>query len=311
MNFVHKPVLLNEVMEYLQPESGGLFVDGTLGGGGHSQQILERMPAGSHLYGIDRDTEAIHSATQRLKDYDDAFTPIHGNFFQMKELLNGHNVTSVDGVLLDLGVSSYQLDNPERGFSYHYDAPLDMRMDQTAGMSAYDVVNNYSFEDLCRVLREYGEEKFPARIADRIISERAKQPIESTLRLSEIICSAMPKKSRYENQHPARRTFQAIRIEVNNELGGLEQAICDAHDLLNPGGRLVIITFHSLEDRIVKQSFRKFEHPCICPPKAPICTCGRKPTARILTKKPVTGSPEELACNSRANCAKLRAIEKI
>lgn len=311
MTFSHVPVLLEEVMELLAPERGGIFVDGTLGGGGHAEATLTRMPQSGRLIGIDRDWDAVAAATERLRPFGERFQALHGNFFDLPALLASLDIGGVDGILFDFGVSSHQLDTAERGFSYHADAPLDMRMDRTAPLSARDVVNGYSFEQLCRILREYGEERFASRIADRILREREKHPIETTAELSAIVCAAMPDKSRHEQQHPARRTFQAIRIEVNGELDGLRRAVDQAHDLLNPGGRLVILTFHSLEDRIVKQAFRSYENPCTCPPKAPVCICGKKPTARILTKKPLTGTEQELAENPRAACAKLRAIEKI
>lgn len=310
-DFHHIPVLYEEVLSYLAPERGSVFVDGTLGGGGHASMVLERLPGGSRLFGIDRDTAAIEAASTRLEPFKDRFTAIHGNFFNMKELLGARGIQSVDGILLDLGVSSHQLDTKERGFSYKAEAPLDMRMDTGAALTAKDVVNGYSFEELCRILRDYGEERFAPRIADRIIRTRETKPIETTTELAALVAAAMPAKSRHEAQHPARRTFQAIRIEVNGELDGLRRAVDDAHDLLAPGGRLVILTFHSLEDRIVKQAFRAYENPCICPPKAPICTCGRVPTAKILTKKPVSCSAEEAAANPRSECAKLRAIEKL
>lgn len=310
-HFSHIPVLLEEVMEYLRPERGGIFVDGTLGGGGHAEATLSRMPATGRLIGIDRDLEAIAAASARLQPFGNRFTAVHGNFFDMPALLGGLDVYGVDGILLDFGVSSHQLDTAERGFSYHTDAPLDMRMDRTAARTARDVVNSYSFEELCRILREYGEERFASRIADRIVRQRQEKSIDTTAELAALVCAAMPKKSRNEAQHPARRTFQAVRIEVNGELDGLRRAVDQAHDLLNPGGRLAILTFHSLEDRIVKQAFRSYENPCTCPPKAPICICGKVPTAHVLTKKPITGTEEELRENSRASCAKLRAIEKL
>lgn len=310
-DFHHIPVLYEEVLTYLAPERGGIFIDGTLGGGGHASMVLERLPAGSRLYGIDRDPAAIEAASTRLAPFGDRFTAIHGNFFDMKTLLGAQGVPAADGILLDLGVSSHQLDTKERGFSYKAEAPLDMRMDTTASLTARDVVNGYSFEELCRILRDYGEERFAPRIADRIVRTRATKSIETTTELAALVAAAMPAKSRHEAQHPARRTFQAIRIEVNGELDGLRRAVDDAHDLLAPGGRLVILTFHSLEDRIVKQAFRTYENPCVCPPKAPICTCGRVPTAKILTRKPLSCSTEEAAANPRAECAKLRAIEKL
>ena len=309
--FSHKPVLLNEVMEYLLPERGGIFVDGTLGGGGHSEAILKGSPSSARLIGIDRDYDALSAATARLSPFKGRFTPVHGNFFNMRGLLRQLDINSVDGILLDFGVSSFQLDTPERGFSYREEAPLDMRMDQTAPLTAETVVNTYSFEDLCRILWDYGEERYARRIAERILRERESHPIRTTTELADIVCKAMPKQSRSEQQHPARRTFQAIRIEVNEELDGLKDAVCQAHDLLNPGGRLVILTFHSLEDRIVKQAFRSFENPCTCPPKAPVCICGKKPTAKVLTRKPVCPGEPELADNPRASCSKLRAIEKL
>lgn len=309
--FQHVPVLLHEVLDLLEPARGGIFVDGTLGGGGHAEAVLQRLPADGSLIGIDRDAEAIAAASVRLSPFGTRFHALRGNFFEMKSLLGSIGITAVNGILLDLGVSSYQLDTPERGFSYHADAPLDMRMDRSAPLSAFDVVNSYSFEDLTRILRNYGEERFAARIADRILRERAERPIATTAELAALVKSAIPAKFRNEPQHPARRTFQAIRIEVNGELQGLEQAVNDAHDLLQSGGKLCIITFHSLEDRIVKQAFRAFEHPCTCPPSAPVCICGKQPTARVLTRKPLVASSEEQAANSRATCAKLRCIEKL
>ncbi len=309
-NFHHVPIMLPEVMELLQPERGGIFVDGTLGGGGHSEGILSRLGQG-RLYGIDRDGSAIAAASERLAPFGDKFRAIRGNFFDMKELLLMEGVTAVDGILLDLGVSSHQLDTPERGFSYHEDAPLDMRMDDRAALSAYDVVNSYSVEELARIIRDYGEERFAFRVANAIAKEREKQPLNSTLHLAEVIKAAIPAANRREGPHPARRTFQAIRIEVNGELAELGQAIENAHDLLSPGGVLAVITFHSLEDRIVKQAFRRFENPCTCDPRAPMCTCGKVPTAKILTKKPLVPGAEELELNPRSRSSKLRGIQKI
>ncbi|MBR2156060.1 MAG: 16S rRNA (cytosine(1402)-N(4))-methyltransferase RsmH [Clostridia bacterium] len=310
MQFHHVPIMLPEVMELLKPERGGLFVDGTLGGGGHSEGILSRLSDG-RLYGIDRDGNAIAAASARLAPFGDKFKAIRGNFFDMKELLMAEGVSGVDGILLDLGVSSHQLDTPERGFSYHEDAPLDMRMDDRAALSAYDVVNGYGVEELAGIIKDYGEERFAFRVANAIAREREKQPINSTVQLAEIIKSAIPAANRREGPHPARRTFQAIRIEVNGELAELGRAIENAHDLLNPGGVLAVITFHSLEDRIVKQAFKKFENPCTCDPRAPMCTCGKVPTAKILTKKPLAPGDEELEINPRSRSSKLRGIQKL
>ncbi len=309
--FRHVPIMLGETRALLKVERGGVFVDGTLGGGGHSEAILQKLPEGGRLYGIDRDQEAIAAASERLAPFGERFCALHGNFFSMKELLNNRGVAGVNGILLDLGVSSYQLDAPERGFSYQEDAPLDMRMDASAPFSAFDVVNGYDSAGLYRILRDYGEERYASRIANAIVREREKEPIRTTLRLSDIIRAAMPAAARREQQHPAKRSFQAIRIEVNGELDGLGQALDSAHDLLNPGGVLAVITFHSIEDRIVKQTFRRYEKPCTCDPRAPICTCGKTPTARVLTKKPLTAGEEELTQNPRSRSAKLRAIEKL
>lgn len=307
----HAPIMVSEILSLLEPERGGIFIDGTLGGGGHAQAVLERLPAGGRLYGIDRDADAIAEATRRLTHFSDVFTAIRGNFFDMKTLLLQRDIPAVDGILLDLGVSSHQLDAPERGFSYHNEAPLDMRMDTSAPLTAYDVVNTYPAPELARIFREYGEERFAGRIASTIVRQRANGPICSTIQLAEIIKMATPAANRWEGQHPARRSFQAIRIEVNGELSGLRQALADAVELLDAGGRLCVITFHSLEDRIAKQLFRELENPCTCPPKAPICICGKKPIVRILTKKPVTAQQQELEENARSRSAKLRAIEKL
>ena len=309
--FRHVPIMKEEVLSLLKPERGGIFVDGTLGGGGHAQAVLERLPENGKLFGIDRDGDAIAAAGARLAPFGERFAALRGNFFCMKELLHAQGVDGADGILLDLGVSSYQLDEPERGFSYMEDAPLDMRMDRQSPVSAYDVVNGYSSEQLFILIKNYGEERYASRIANAIVRERAKKPIERTGELSEIIRHAMPAQARREAQHPAKRTFQAIRIEVNGELAGLEEAIVSAHDILKPGGVMAVITFHSLEDRIVKQTFRRFENPCTCDPHAPVCTCGKTPSARVLTKKPVTPGETELEENPRSRSAKLRAIEKI
>lgn len=309
--FHHVPIMLEPVLELLKPERGGIFVDGTLGGGGHAEAVLERLPKGSRLIGIDRDGAAIKAATERLLRFGDAFMAIRGNFFDMKHLLASVGITRIDGALMDLGVSSHQLDTPERGFSYHEEAPLDMRMDERAALSAYDVVNSYSVEDLARVIRDYGEERFSFRVANRIVKERATKPIETTTELAEIIKAAIPAANRREGPHPARRTFQALRIEVNGELNGLTEALDSAESLLAPGGRMAVITFHSLEDRIVKQAFKRYENPCVCDPRAPICTCGKKPTSKILTRKPIVADEQELEQNPRSRSAKLRGIEKL
>ena len=312
IEFRHTPIMVEQVLSLLEPQRGGVFVDGTLGGGGHAQAVLSLLPTGAKLYGIDRDAAAIAAATERLKPFGMRFIPIRGNFHRMAELLREQGETGADGILLDLGVSSHQLDTPERGFSYHDDAPLDMRMDASAPFSAYDVVNGYSADDLCRIIRDYGEERYASRVARAIVRARETQgPIAGTVRLAEIVKSAIPAANRREGPHPARRTFQALRIEVNGELEGLEAAIESAHNLLRSGGRMAVITFHSLEDRIVKQAFKRFENPCTCDPRAPICTCGRRPTVRILTKKPIEAGEAELNENPRARSAKLRAIEKL
>lgn len=306
----HIPIMLEQVVNLLEPERGGVFVDGTLGGGGHARALLERLPAGSRLFGIDRDTDALSAAGRKLTQFGDSFTPIHGNFFHMRELLKAYGVLHIDGALLDLGVSSYQLDTPERGFSYHDDAPLDMRMDLSAQFNAYDVINGYEERELAAIIRDYGEERFAGRIARAVARERNKRPIQSTCELAQIIKAAIPAANRREGPHPARRTFQAVRIEVNGELKGLGEAVTDAARLLSPGGVLAVITFHSLEDRIVKQAFRTMENPCICSPKAPVCVCGRKSEARVLTKKPLTATERELRDNPRSRSAKLRAIRR-
>jgi 16S rRNA (cytosine1402-N4)-methyltransferase len=303
--------MLKEVLELLEPERGGLFVDCTLGGGGHAEAVLNMLPEGSRLIGIDRDGDAIEAASRRLSRFGSSFIAVRGNFFHIKQLLESLNITSADGILMDLGVSSYQLDTPERGFSYHEDAPLDMRMDTSSAFSAFNVVNGYSKEDLVRVIRDYGEERYASRIAERIVREREKSPIGGTALLADIIKSAVPGSARWEGTHPARRTFQAIRIEVNGELEGLEKALRDAESLLNSRGRMAVITFHSLEDRIVKQTFRSFENPCTCSPDSPVCVCGKKATSRLVNRKPLTAGEDEVERNPRSRSAKLRAAEKL
>ena len=309
--FHHVPIMVSEVLALLEPARGGIFVDGTLGGGGHAEAVLSAMPETGRLFGIDRDDEALKAAGARLSRFGDRFTAIKGNFFDMKSLLKDRGVEKVDGILLDLGVSSHQLDAAERGFSYKAEAPLDMRMDRSAPLTARTVVNTWSEAELKRIFYEYGEEKFSAKIAARIVERRREQPIETTTELAELIKGAIPAKFRNEPQHPARRCFQAIRIAVNGELDGLNDAIVSAHDLLNPGGRLAILTFHSLEDRIVKNAFRTFENPCTCPKSAPVCICGKKPTAKVLTRHPLVASEQEQKENSRATSAKLRAIVRM
>ena len=307
----HVPIMVDEVLSLLAPARGGVFVDGTLGGGGHAEAVLAALPAGSRLIGVDRDADAIAASGRRLAACSDRFTAVRGNFFDLPALLLPLGITRVNGILLDLGVSSHQLDDAARGFSYRAEAPLDMRMDRRGGRSAYDMVNGYSAEELKRIFFAYGEERFSARIAERIVSERQKAPIETTTALAEIIKSAIPGKFRNEPQHPARRCFQALRIAVNDELDGLDAALTRCHDLLAPGGRMAVLTFHSLEDRIVKNAFRRMENPCTCEKSAPICVCGKTPTVRILTRKPLTASSEEVCHNSRSSCAKLRAIERL
>ena len=307
----HTPIMLGEVLELIKPESCRATVDGTLGGGGHSEGILERLPASSVHFGIDRDGEAIEAASERLRGFKN-FRPVHGNFFDMKDLLplGEYGLTGVDGIILDLGVSSHQLDDGSRGFSYGAEAPLDMRMDKSAPLSAYEVVNEYPEERIYEIIRDYGEERFASRIANAIDRERRKHPIGTTTELAEIIKAAIPAAARREGPHPARRTFQAIRIEVNSELDGLAEAVRNAAELLNPDGVLAVITFHSLEDRIVKNVFRELGDPCTCPPSAPICICGKKPIAEAITRKPIVADEAEVERNPRSRSAKLRAVKR-
>ena len=311
MNFQHEPVLLQEVLQWINTRPDGVYCDGTLGGGGHSEAILEASGGTAVLYGIDRDETAIAAASERLKKYP-GFHALRGNFHDGKELLREAGAGLLDGVLLDLGVSSPQLDTPERGFSYHTDAPLDMRMDRSRGMTAAEFLNTVDEREIARVIREYGEEKWAARIAKIICEHRKEKPLETTFDLVDAVDAAIPKAVRRKDDgHPARRTFQAIRIAVNDELAPLEQALKDFTNCLKPGGRICVITFHSLEDRIVKNCFRSLEHPCICPPKAPICTCGRKPSVKVLAGGAVAPTAEETERNPRARSAKLRVAEKI
>lgn len=310
MEFRHEPVLLREVLQWMRVRENGVYCDGTLGGGGHSEAMLKASGGTARLYGIDRDENAIRAATERLKDYP-GFTALWGNFHDVKELLKGAGAPPLDGALLDLGVSSPQLDEAERGFSYHEDAPLDMRMDRSRGITAAEFLNSASEREILEVIRDYGEEKWAARIAKMICEHRAGKPLETTFDLVRAVDAAIPKAVRLrEEGHPARRTFQAVRIAVNDELRPLEQALKDLADCLKPGGRLCVITFHSLEDRIVKRCFKQMENPCTCPPKAPICTCGKKPVAKVLAGGAVSPSAEEVKRNPRARSAKLRVAEK-
>lgn len=306
MEFKHYSVLLNECLDGLNIKPDGIYADGTAGGAGHSKEIAKRLTTG-RLIAIDRDPDAIKVATERLSGLN--ATVVHSNYTEIDKILEDLDIEGLDGMLLDLGVSSYQLDNAERGFSYHSDAPLDMRMSKE-GLSAYDVVNTYSYGELVRILFEYGEEKFAKSIASNIVKTRESKPIESTSELAEIVKMSVPQKIRRE-KNPCKKTFQALRIHVNNELGGLSEALDKAFDALNVGGRLVIITFHSLEDRLVKQRFASFCQGCTCPPEFPVCICGNTPRGRLITKKPIEPSREELEANNRSHSAKLRIIEKI
>lgn len=311
MEFIHEPVLLQEVLEWMDVKPDGVYCDGTLGGGGHSGAMLRLSGGTATLYGIDRDMTAIEAATARLREFP-GFHALHGNFHDGKALLMAAGAPKLDGVLLDLGVSSPQLDRGERGFSYHEDAPLDMRMDVSQGQTAADLLNSASEQELCRIIRDYGEEKWAARIAQMICEHRAKKPMETTFDLVHAVDAAIPKAVRRKDDgHPARRTFQAIRIAVNDELDPLDKAICDFVDCLKPGGRMLVITFHSLEDRLVKRCFQRLQNPCTCPPKAPICTCGKKPVVKILAHGAVAPTEKEVARNPRARSAKLRVAQKL
>lgn len=308
MEFNHYSVLLAETIEQLHIKPDGVYVDGTLGGGGHAWQVCSRLTTG-HFYGIDQDDAAIAAAGERLAVFGDRVTILRNNYCNMRAALAAEGVTGVDGIVLDLGVSSYQLDTEERGFSYRYDAPLDMRMDRRQTLTARDIVNNYSENDLYRIIRDYGEDKFAKNIAKHIVMNRADKPIETTYELNDIIKAAIPAKMR-QNGHPSKQTFQAIRIECNRELEVLKDSLDDFIDLLNPGGRLCVITFHSLEDRIVKTIFRKNENPCTCPPDFPVCVCGKVSKGQVVTRKAILPSAQELAENSRSKSAKLRVFEK-
>ena len=310
MEFNHISVLLNECLEGLNIKENGIYVDGTLGGAGHSSEILKRLSNEGRLIGIDQDTDALKAAKERLKNYSNV-TFVHSNFSSIENVLNNLNIDGVDGILMDLGVSSYQLDEGERGFSYMKDAPLDMRMNRENDFSAYNVVNEYSEEDLYRIIRDYGEEKFARRIASFIVENRQEKNIETTLELVEIIKSAIPAKARREGPHPAKRTFQAIRIEVNSELSILNKTIEDGVGKLNKGGRMAIITFHSLEDRIVKNKFRDLAVSCRCPKEFPVCVCGEKAKVKVISRKAIEPTKEEVDINPRSRSAKLRVIEKL
>lgn len=317
MEFKHTSVLLEEVLEGLSIRPDGIYVDGTMGGGGHSFFIASRLSGEGHLIGIDQDEEALAAARERLQPCADRVTFVHDNYENMENVVRGWMLENgkpygekVSGILLDLGVSSYQLDNPERGFSYRMDAPLDMRMDQSASLSAREIVNTWSVQELTRVLRDYGEERMAARIAANIARAREEAPLETTGQLAQIVERSIPMKMRERGGNPCKRTFQAIRIACNRELEVLEDSLDSMIDLLEPGGRLCIITFHSLEDRIVKNAFRRNEKPCICPPEFPVCTCGRVSKGRVITRKPILPGKEELEQNRRSASAKLRIFER-
>ncbi|MCQ2555255.1 MAG: 16S rRNA (cytosine(1402)-N(4))-methyltransferase RsmH [Clostridia bacterium] len=311
MEFKHKSVLFDEVMEGLSIKENGIYVDGTLGGGGHSSGICERLSEDGMLIGIDRDKEALKAASKRLEGYGCRKAFVQSNYADVKEVLSNLGIDRIDGAVLDLGVSSYQLDNPERGFSYMHDAKLDMRMNQDDTFTAYDVVNTYSEKDLTDIFYRYGEEKWSARVAKFIVERRKEKPFETTFELVDVIKAAIPKEVRRDGPHPAKRIFQAIRIEVNNELGGLEKAVEDFIEVLAPNGKLGIITFHSLEDRTVKEIFQKHINPCTCPKEFPVCVCGKVPDIKKKSGKPVVPTEKELMENPRSRSAKLRVAEKI
>lgn len=310
MEFKHVSVLLNECLEGLNIKKDGKYVDCTLGGAGHSSQIIKRLDKDGLLIGIDQDKDALKAASKRLEEYDNKIL-VHNNFYNIGEIIDSLDIGHVDGILMDLGVSSYQLDEGERGFSYMQDAPLDMRMNRENEFSAYNVVNEYSEDELVKIIKDYGEERFAKRIANFIVERRSDSPIKTTLELVDIIKSAIPAKARREGPHPAKRTFQAIRIEVNGELRILNKAIEDGVERLNKGGRMAIITFHSLEDRIVKLKFRDLANPCKCPKEFPICVCGKIPTVKLVSRKAIEPSKEEVTENPRSRSAKLRVIEKL
>ena len=311
MEFNHISVLLNETVDGLLVKPDGIYVDGTLGGAGHASLICTKLSGHGKLIGIDQDSCAIKAATKRLGQFRDKVTILKSNYVYMKQLLEQQGINSVDGIILDLGVSSYQLDTKERGFSYMEDAALDMRMDTEQEMTAGDIVNSYPEEELFRIFKQYGEEKYSRSIAKNIVKEREKKRISTTFELVDIIRKSMPAKARNGKGHPAKRVFQAIRIELNHELEVLEKSLDEMIDLLNPGGRICIITFHSLEDRIVKNIFRKNQNPCTCPPDFPVCVCGKEPKGTVITRKPILPDKKELEQNSRSKSAKLRIFEKL
>ena len=310
MEFEHKSVLLNETIDGLNIKPDGIYVDGTLGGGGHAYEVCRRLGTKGSIVGIDQDAAAIEAAGARLKDFGEKVTIVRSNYCDMKSRLHELGIDKVDGIVLDLGVSYYQLDTAERGFSYREDAPLDMRMDRRQEMTARDIVNGYSEMDLYRVIRDYGEDKFAKNIARHIVAERERRSIDTTGQLTEIIKHAIPMKFQKKSGHPAKRTFQALRIELNRELDVLRDSLDDMIEILNPGGRLCIITFHSLEDRIVKSAFRKNENPCTCPSHFPVCVCGNVSKGNVITRKPILPGEEELEENSRSKSAKLRIFER-
>ena len=311
MEFQHVPVLPQEILAAIDPKENGIYVDCTLGGAGHAYAILNKLAGKCRLIGIDQDQDALRYAGQRLKDYAASVTLVRDNFSHLRKILTALQIQAVDGILFDLGVSSFQLDEAPRGFSYMQDAPLDMRMDQSAGQSAADLLNTASEQELNNILWTYGEERWAKRIAAFIVAERKVKPLTTTAELVAVIKKAVPKGAREEKQHPAKRTFQAIRIAVNRELAVLEQGLADSVSSLKPGGKVCVITFHSLEDRIVKEFFKKEAKGCICPPEIPICVCGKEPTLQIMTKKPIQPSAEEVAKNPRARSAKLRVAARV
>jgi 16S rRNA (cytosine1402-N4)-methyltransferase len=310
MEFKHKSVLLEETIEYLNVKPDGIYVDGTLGGGGHAYEVCKKLGPNGHFVGIDQDAAAIEAASKRLEPFKDKIDIVRSNYVNMKQVLSDLGIEKVDGIVLDLGVSSHQLDEADRGFTYREDVALDMRMDQRQSKTARDIVNDYSEMELFHMIRDYGEDKFAKNIAKHIVMERAKQPIETTGQLIEIIDHAIPAKVRAKGGHPAKKTFQAIRIELNRELEVLNDSLDTMIDLLNDDGRLCIITFHSLEDRIVKKIYKKNENPCICPPSFPVCTCGRKSKGRVVTRKPIIPTEEEIIENKRSKSSKLRVFER-